>query len=105
VTLVDVTWAREPLQMVAAQAAWGANDSWRKLQADREQWPIWAYLIVHAWPGFVPQIQVRPLDGLAGCLIRRLSCSQESRGSWTAKVCPFPNLAPFRVEVEMYQER
>jgi hypothetical protein len=58
VDLDDVTLARYPMQMVAAQAAWGADDTWKKLEEGNAQWPIWKYLKEHASPGFVADIQV-----------------------------------------------
>jgi len=60
VNLEDVTLAREPMLTVAAQAAWGADDTWSKLRAG-EQWPVWKHLRENTAPGFVADVQVDTL--------------------------------------------
>ena len=64
VNLDDVTRAENPMLMVAAQAAWGADDTWKKLEEDHEQWPIWKYLKKHAGAGFIASVQVGGINSL-----------------------------------------
>jgi len=42
---------------VAAQAAWGANDTWRKLEAEGRQWLLWKFLKEHAPPRVTAEVQ------------------------------------------------
>ena len=48
------------MAVVAAQAAWGVNETWRKLEAESEQWPKWKFLRERAPPGFIAEVQVHP---------------------------------------------
>jgi hypothetical protein len=58
VNLDDLTLGVKPMLVAAAQAAWGAEGTWKKLEEENEQWPIWKYLKEHAEPGFIGNLQV-----------------------------------------------
>lgn len=58
VNLRDVTATNNPMLLVAACAAWEANDTWRRLEEESEQWPLWKYLRKHASRGFIATVQV-----------------------------------------------
>jgi len=74
VCLEGVTQADNPMLTVAAQAAWGANDTWRKLEAEGRQWLLWKFLKEHAPPRVTAEVQggggINPIPTLEGGFLR-----------------------------------